>query len=119
MFVDVSKEELDREVELEAMIKYSRKDFMTGVCDFETYYGQMVTKRIVEAVVSIIGADRILKSKDDHLNDIPLKEWDRVGYSIGIQCHWPAGDSCSMAGLVCVAKNAARKFQINNQRSER
>ena len=56
-----------------------------------------------------IGIDRILDSKDEHFNDIPLSKWDQATRTFDV-IKWPEGDSPSQAGLVCVAKAGAKEF---------
>ena len=92
---------------------HKRSDYMAKNCTHREYYGQFVDDEIRNAVGSTIGMGRILASTDKHLNDIPLAEWDRM-------CHRflrdtsnrmrDAGDFLSMAGWVCIAKEAARQL---------
>ena len=91
-------------------MRYSRADYMAGRCDFDTYYGQICSEDIIHDVIYFMGAHRILQSKDPkHFNDIPLDEWDLCGDMLAIT--WPKGDRETSAGLVCVAKRAARIFR--------
>jgi hypothetical protein len=64
----------------------------------QEYYAQFVTKSILDTVRRCIGTSRILKSEDQHFNDIDLKSWDNL-YVI----NWG-----SLSDSVCVAKAAAR-----------
>jgi hypothetical protein len=79
------------------------------------YYAQAVTQTLIDSVVRIIGSKAILASKDRHLNDIPLIEWDnmcgmvepyaramnrRIGYTGGV----------SLSDCVCIAKEAAKQW---------
>ena len=76
------------------------------------YYGQLVNEQTIAAVALLIGRDRILASTDPHLNDIPLKEWDRIIKSFPLAARFDTlGDYPTLAGLVCVAKEAARQLQ--------
>lgn len=89
------------------------------------YYAQFVNDDVINAVVRSIGADRILASTDEHLNDIPLQDWDRICGAIarGSDIQWTGGrvfrtaikfedvgDYATLAGLCCVAKEAARQY---------
>ena len=42
------------------------------------YYHQFATDRLVGLVSTAIGSDRIKRSTDKHLNDIPLDKWDSL-----------------------------------------
>jgi len=61
----------------------------------------------------------IINSTDEHFNDIPLKRWDSLSFhesankdhTTGLK---KAGDYMTLAGSVCIYKEAAR--QIRNQR---
>ena len=94
------------------------------------YYAQLVNNRTIAQVVAHIGVTRLLASADPHYNDIPLADWDRLcgyeminyGYARGdmTQTRPPVfplaasfeslGDYPTQAGLVCVAKEAARQY---------
>jgi len=76
------------------------------------YYAQFVNDRTITYVIQSIGGNRLLASTDEHLNDIPLKEWDRLsttGMPLAAK-FTDAGDYATLAGLVCVAKEAARQW---------
>jgi hypothetical protein len=76
-----------------------------------TYYAQFVNQYTVASVVGFIGADALRKSSDQHLNDIPLERWDRAAMGMPMALSFKAaGDSATKAGLVCVAKEAARQW---------
>lgn len=91
----------------------SRKEYLAKQCTHAEYYGQFVDSGIKARVTNSIGMDRLLKSTDKHLNDIPLKEWDRLipifPAHIG-QAMRDAGDYPTLAGAVCIAKEAARQL---------
>jgi len=77
------------------------------------YNAQFVSVGMVNAIESRIGLSRLLASTDEHLNDIPLNEWDRLdsllisyGTNHRLKQH---GDFITMAGIVCIAKEAARQ----------
>lgn len=78
---------------------------------FRAYYGQFVDDRTISYVARAIGGDVIKASTDPHLNDIPLKQWDRLTASLPVAGSFKdRGDYPTIAGLVCVAKEAARQF---------
>jgi hypothetical protein len=91
----------------------TRRDYMDGKATFSEYYRQFITPELVEAVKTKIGIDSIRSSKDKHLNDIPLHEWDNLfqNYNLkkGIEKKMhEAKDFMSLAGAVCTAKECAR-----------
>lgn len=93
---------------------FSRADYMADKCSFEQYYNQFVTLGRMQAVVYQIGLNKILKSKDEHLNDIPLKKWDNIFFvdsvSKDLEKH---GDYLTLAGKVCIAKACAKQIKKN------
>ena len=94
----------------------TRKMYLNNECTYREYNAQFVTKYIINLVKSNIGLDRILNSKDEHLNDIRLSEWDRLANCINPDFK-SCGDFTSLAGKVCVLKEAAKqiKEQYNNK----
>jgi len=109
------------------MIKYTRKDYLDNKCTHREYYAQFVNDSVMARVGSKIGVDRILNSTDEHLNDIPVKDWDDLGgfafrgnimtwrpsniEPIDITLLREAMDGVSPAGLVCIYKEAARQIR--------
>ncbi len=89
--------------------KFSKSEFLDGQVDRQKYYSQMVNTDIIKAVVSSIGVDLILNSKDEHMNDIPVGKWVQATRKFTIN-KWPEDDSPSQEGLVGVAKAGAREF---------
>lgn len=107
----------------------TRNDYMKDSSNLHrAYYGQFVNEQVKNAVLQFIGKDALLKSKDEHLNDIPLKKWDALGgfafsNTTGEMLHKPAtiepveiaklreaGEGVSSATLVCIYKEAARQI---------
>ena len=80
----------------------------------EQYYAQFVDENIKARVLEVIGLARLDKSNDPLFNDIPLHLWDAVIPSVpsylGDKMR-KAGDFPTPAGLVCVAKEAARQIK--------
>lgn len=92
---------------------FSRKEYMDRKCSHREYYAQFVDESVRKLVASTIGIERIRKSKDEHLNDIPLKNWDTVAFNIhkGVYEKMKlAGDFRSNAGDTCILKEAARQI---------
>ena len=99
----------------------SRSDYMTDDCHkvpsdqaaslaaYRWYYSQLVGRSTIDHVVRIIGADALMASTHTHFNDIPLERWLRVAPGTPLAIYFSAlGDYPTPAGLVCVAKTAAR-----------
>lgn len=115
------------------MIKYKRSDYMAGLVSHREYYGQFVNEDVKARVAAVIGLDSLLRSKDEYLNDIPMRKWDSLGgFSWTIRGGEEvattrphnsadiepviyadlkeAGDGISCAGMVCIYKEAARQM---------
>lgn len=66
-------------------VRYTRKDYMDGLKELDgkarhnLYYSQFVTRSVVENVLRVISVREIMKSADEHFNDIPLRTWDNLG----------------------------------------
>ena len=90
---------------------FTREDYTSGACTHADYYAQFVTKQTRDAVRRAIGLDRIINSTNPHFNDIPLAEWDRLTTSLPAVSLRTAGDYPTLAGLVCIAKEAARQIK--------
>ena len=77
------------------------------------YYAQFVDGGVVARVRAGIGARRIRASKDPHLNDIPLGMWDRIFVPVPHRINESMraqGDYPTIAGMVCIAKEAAHQI---------
>lgn len=79
------------------------------------YYGQLVTPDTVSYVVRVIGADAIKRSTCPHFNDIPLDRWDGLTRFLPHGSFKELGDYATLAGLVCVAKEAAQQYRETHQ----
>lgn len=97
----------------------TRQQYLNKECTHREYYAQFVTPEIRQAVADRIGVDAIRCSEDPNLNNIPLGKWDALCQYIDISQFSIAlrecGDGYSMAGLVCVAKEAARQLKEEAQ----
>ena len=87
-------------------MKYSRKQYITKEVTHREYYEQMVTNQTLRLVSDHIGIARLMKSTDEHLNDIPLKEWDRLAKVASFTL--ADGEIRSLSTVVCVLKESAR-----------
>jgi len=88
------------------------KSFDRALCfaAFRRFYGQFVNERTIGFVVQVIGAERIRKSTDLHMNDIPLPLWDRLNGVVPLAVHSSTVgmNGLSLSDYVCIAKEAAR-----------
>lgn len=90
---------------------FTRKQYLNKECSHREFYAQFVNDRVKARVLVLIGRDRILESTDEHMNDIPLREWDRLG-PVGTLREWEAvGDYPTMAGRTCIYKEAAKQIK--------
>jgi hypothetical protein len=102
-------------------IKYNRAAYMANECTHAEYYAQFVTEGLMNAVGSAIGVARIKASTDEHLNDIPLQQWDNLQGLVKAYCGSALADSnastsggvrsLSLSDCVCVAKAAAHAIK--------
>jgi hypothetical protein len=53
-------------------MKYTRNQYMNHEINHRQYYGQFVTPEIKQKVLNAFGIDALLRSTDEHLNDIPV-----------------------------------------------
>jgi hypothetical protein len=107
---------------------FTRKQYLDGECSHDTYYAQFVTDRVINHVLTYIGADTIRTSHDPHMNDILLHRWDRL---IGIKdcidtklfkaCNNVTyAEDCrdkflwSLSDQVCIAKAAAKVWKARD-----
>jgi len=89
----------------------TRKEYMEGKISHEEYYGQFTNKEFSKRVARIIGEEKLRTSTDPHFNDIPLKKWDVISVPLGTaEKMKECGDYLTQAGIVCIAKLAARQF---------
>lgn len=95
--------------------EYMQQSRDNGPAAHRAYYGQFVNQNTINQVVRHIGAQRIKNSTNPHFNDIPLKEWDNLSnFLLLARSFKSVGDYATLAGLVCVAKEAARQFKESN-----
>lgn len=92
---------------------YTRKQYLNSECNHAEYYNQFVSPAYIHRVLTRIGYNKLVNSKDKHFNDIPLKLWDNIATPFPAdvaQKLRDAGDYPTLAGGVCIAKQAARKI---------
>ncbi len=78
------------------------------------YYAQYVTVGLISFVARGIGIDVILASTDEHMNDIPLGQWDVLALQVPlkvVEMLKSNGDFLSLGTGVCILKEAARQIK--------
>lgn len=90
--------------------EYMAASLIDGPAAFRRYYGQFVCDQHKDILASRIGLDRLLASTDKHLNDIPLHLWDNLPGIVSASKLKAAGDYLTLAGKVCIYKEAARQM---------
>lgn len=90
---------------------HTRKQYLAGDCTHSEYYGQFVDEGIKQEVLRKIGKTRLEKSKDLHLNDIPLRLWDTFPlHARTNQLLKQAGTYGTLSDVVCIYKQAAKQI---------
>ena len=56
----------------------TRKQYMNNEINHHDYYSQFITEDVKKHLEMNIGKEKILKSKDEHFNDIKLELWDNL-----------------------------------------
>lgn len=95
--------------------KFTRSDYLENRCSHREYYAQFVTPTITLLVKARLSKQAIKAAlaKDEHLNSIPLAVWDTItrnGHNCPAELMRSAGDCPSMAGGVCIAKEAVKQL---------
>lgn len=94
-------------------MSYTRQQYLDKECTHRQFYGQFVTPGIIREVEDRIGVSRLYDSQDPHFNDIPLGRWDGLGVwlqGVAAKKILATGDVPTLAGGVCIAKEAARQI---------
>ncbi len=101
---------------------FTRADYMEGRATHRQYYGQFVTPAIKAVISRWVGIPALMASKDEHLNDIPLSQWDGMSGSnkdlLAISNELYGGGFSDSDGKriyslvcgVCILKEAARQM---------
>lgn len=87
----------------------TRKAYLDQQVSHDQYYSQFVTPAIREAVANRFPVE-LLRSAGEHLNGIELAHWDNLGerfHPLISKMLRSAGDFLSLAGVVCILKQAA------------
>ena len=99
----------------------TRSEYMDKQITHRAYYAQFVTPYVKSLVRDRIGIDRLMSSKDEHFNDIPLAVWDSFWVSMrgGMHIVPPAtvsallreaGEVNSASTGTCILKEAAKQL---------
>jgi hypothetical protein len=97
---------------------YTRKQLLNKECTHRQYYAQFVNEGLKNLVNRWFSTEELTKAikEDEHLNSIPLHRWDACsdsvknsGFGLSAQLK-ERGDGLSLAGLVCICKEAARQI---------
>lgn len=110
-----------RSIVLPIVTRAERLDYK---CSHEEWWQQFVTEGTIRYVRDSIGLARIVASIDEHMNDIPLSNWDRLSIAQNFdrmdtkawkEAHGIPRDNprfpWSLSDTVCIAKCAARMIQ--------
>lgn len=81
------------------------------------YYGQFVTDEVTNLVLRTIGREALMNSTDRSFSDIQLRRWggmvSLLPASVPAQMR-QCGDYLTLAGGVCILKEAARQIKECN-----
>lgn len=90
----------------------TRKQYLNNECTHSEYYSQFVTPRIREILLSRIKLEEILACSESHFNRIPLSVWDSLpALQETSDLMRLAGDYLTLAGKVCLYKQAAKQIR--------
>lgn len=89
---------------------FTRTQYLDRECSLTAYYSQFVTDATKRVVKSYIGLRKLKNSTDEHFNDIPLQTWDSLPIAYNRQAMESCGDYLTLAGHVCIMKEAARQI---------
>jgi hypothetical protein len=97
----------------------SRADYIAGKATHQAYYGQFVNDTYKKRVLGRIRFSQLLASRDPCFNDIPLAKRDVIASQAGLgsttskmkEC----GDYLTLAGHICILKEAARQLVEANK----
>lgn len=100
----------------------TRKEYMNKEVSHHDYYSQFITEGTLNYVLSTFGMEKLLASKDEHLNDICKHSnggagnwaWDYA--PINRKALYEAGGTYSYSTITCVAKACARNL-INESKA--
>lgn len=94
---------------------FTRQQYLDKECTHRQYYAQFVTAGIIKSVSNRFGKNAIVKALEtnEHLNNIDLARWDSLAITHESSLRGKmkqVGDRYSLAGGVCVMKEAAKQI---------
>lgn len=96
----------------------TRQDYLNSDCQktaHRAYYAQFVTQNTLDLVERTFSKACLKKSEDPHFNDISLRRWDaKAYYAITKPIEKKLrelGDYPTLAGAVCILKEAAQQIR--------
>jgi hypothetical protein len=104
----------------------NRQEYMENKVTHREYYGQYVTEDIKQMVVKRFSVEELKDALeyDEHLNNIPLRNWDILASIFTLYLNIfreqlkKNGDDYSLAGGVCILKEAAKQVVEENTTAE-
>lgn len=97
-------------------LKFTRQQRLNNECTHEEYYNQFVNNTIKSRVLNAFTKEQLIKaySENESFNTLPLNRWDAIAknlFDVSSKMK-ECGDFLTLAGGVCIAKNAARQLVI-------
>lgn len=92
---------------------FTRNDYMSGKCSHREYYAQYVDEDVRSSVMMVMGIDKLIHAyrQNDDFYSIPLPHWDALGWAFRFHTIMKSrGDYPTLAGKVCILKEAARQI---------
>src|SRR5258708_16801548 len=86
-----------------------RKQYMANEITHAEFYSWLADSINITVQALPVSLERIRASKDEHLNDIPLRLWDSMDYLVRRKAIMSGMRSWSLSDTVCVLKNYARR----------
>ena len=102
---------------------FTRSDYLEKKCSHRKYYAQYVTPAMWERVEWTFEIERLVsafRQGDQHFNTFPLRQWDYIALHLPariIKLMREAGDYPTLAGGVCILKEAALQVVEEWERS--
>lgn len=92
---------------------FTRTQYLKGECTHEQYYAQFVDDNIKGIVLRMFDYDTLREAyqKDTSFNTLPLYHWDALSHMFTRKDLMTlCGDIPTLAGKVCILKEAAREI---------
>lgn len=93
------------------MATFTRQQYLNHECSHRQFYAQIVTDEVKATVLQRIGLSKLMASTDENLNDVSLRLWDALPATRAMsEATKATGDYLTLAGKVCIFKEAARQI---------